>query len=363
VTRVAVVGAAGFVGGAVIREALRRRYEVIAVARATSHLHLKRYGVRCLEPAGVDDAGPLDAVINLAYPTGGSNYDVPERNRALLGTIERLAGSGARVIHTSTLAVFGFGLEKPIGLGPVPFHRDFPYVESKIAMERMLLRRFSGRDLAIVRLGNVWGPASAGWTAGLADKLIFGEPVAVTGQDGFSNVTDVANVASFLCHLVEGALPACPHFSHLAEFAETRWSWWLGCLAGVVGCEALSTATPPRYSASYRQELRRILSRFAAGALMKDVGSGRLSGSWWRTVLRALPPAAFRSLKRWRSRRSALAATAPDAGDAGFFAVMSCPTAFTADGLAGWQPVVDRDASWRRAEEYLREAGFGSPQR
>lgn len=357
-TRVAVVGAAGFVGAFVVEEALRRGYDVVAVARATGHLHLERYPVTRVAPEDVQGVAPVDAVINLAYPTSGSIYDVPRQNRSLLETIGHLAGQRARVIHTSTLAVFGFGLERAIRLAPVPWQRDFLYVESKVELEQMLLRRFSGRELAIVRLGNVWGPASATWTAALSDKLLFGDPVGVQGADGYSNVTDVANVASYLCDLVEAPLPESPLFSHLAEFAETPWSWWLERLSRVIGCQPVRVTTPARYAATLGGEMRGILARCAPSAFVKDLVYGRFVGSWWRTVIRAVPSGALKPLKRRYGRRGGGGVAV---GDPGLLAVMVCSTPFVSAGLTGWRPMVDREESWRRAAEYLAGASFGPP--
>src|SRR6185503_20239153 len=119
----------------------------------------------------------------------------PERvldlNKEIIHTIRRLATDSCRVIHTSTLAVFGYGLERPIVAGPVERRADYVYVEGKIDFECRLRKWWGHRDLQIVRLGNVWGPASPFWTAALADRIVLGEPVGVAGEDGYCNVTDV----------------------------------------------------------------------------------------------------------------------------------------------------------------------------
>ena len=64
-------------------------------------------------------AGPIDMVVNLAYPTTGSPTSFPEQNQDIFRTVDRLLNDGGRVIHVSTQAVFGLAVDWPIQLGPV----------------------------------------------------------------------------------------------------------------------------------------------------------------------------------------------------------------------------------------------------
>ena len=166
--RVVVIGGAGYVGLALCAELRLRGHDVTAVTRPNGRFLLERMGVRVESPDDLERVGPSEAVINLAYPNRGSVYEYPRRNRELLAIVRRLAAGGARVVHTSTQAVFGFAMEYPIVVGPVPKRRDYLYIESKIQLENLLAHACGGGGLHIVRLGNVWGPASPTWTARLS---------------------------------------------------------------------------------------------------------------------------------------------------------------------------------------------------
>src|SRR6266566_6309529 len=137
--RIAVIGGAGYVGLTLCAELRLRGHDVTAVTRPNGRLLLERTGVRVASSDELERVGPVDVVVNLAYPNRGSIYEYPLRNRELLAMIRRLA-DGARVVHISTQAVFGFALEYPIVAGPVPERRDYLYIESKIQLERLLAR-------------------------------------------------------------------------------------------------------------------------------------------------------------------------------------------------------------------------------
>jgi len=225
--RIAVIGAAGYVGQELSRQLKASGHDVVGIARANGSFLLERLGITHETPQRAQAVGRVDTVVNLAYPKSPSGFDYPAGNREILSTIRALAGTEARIVHASSLAVFGYALEHPQNPAPLDMRRDYFYIESKLELERLLLRAFPGRDLQTVRLGNVWGPASPTWTAALADRLLFGDPVGVAGADGYSNTTDVGNAASYLAHLASRPGHRQAEFHHLAEFAETRWSFWL----------------------------------------------------------------------------------------------------------------------------------------
>src|SRR5262249_20659857 len=115
-----------------------------------------------------------------------------------------------------------------------------PYIESKIYAERLLLRAAArgSDDLAIVRLGNVIGPAAPIWIASLAQRILEARPVGYTSGLGYANATSIDNVGSYICELVR-----CPSsdladmgtFHHLAEFSGYSWREILDRVAAIVG--------------------------------------------------------------------------------------------------------------------------------
>lgn len=358
VTRVAVIGGAGYVGRELCAELKRRDHEVVAVARANGKFLLHRVGVRSVLPEEAVVAGPFEVVVNLAYPARVPGYSIPEENRAILELILRLAGRKGRVIHTSTLGVFGFGLDHPIEPAPVRRRRDFPYVESKIEMENTLARAVPGGRLRIVRLGNVWGPASPTWTAALADRLLWGEPVGVVGGDGYCNATDVANTASYLAFQVEHPDSAIGVYHHLAELSDTPWSDWVRRIAGAMGIQPVLSLRGGHYSRSLSSELRGAATRHGPLAVAREMNAERFAGSWVRRVVRVTPPRLF----QWMRRRSASRRTAwgPDVprGDVVLLEVVSARKRFANHVDEAWHPPLDVEASWRAVEAWMARAGY-----
>ena len=224
--RIAVIGAAGFLGRALMRRLEECGLPATAVVRGPAELALDGEYHELIAPAEAVAVEDFDVVVNLAYPASGATYEYPTRNAEIVETVRALVRRGGHVIHASTLAVFGLALERRPSLGPVPGVRDDPYVEAKIQAENLLENEQAeqGLSLDIVRLGNIWGRASGVWAQPVVQRLLTGRPVAVSGAPGFSNSTDVANAADYLAFLIlNRGVSAELRYHHLAEFSHVRW--------------------------------------------------------------------------------------------------------------------------------------------
>ena len=229
------------------------------LVRSGSGFLLDHIGIEWITAEDAILRKPFDIVVNLAYPTSGSIYDYPRQNRELCSSIRRLASDDGLVVQVSTQAVFGMALEYPQTAGPLPTRRDFLYVESKIELEESLIESLGSPKLHVVRLGNVWGPGSAAWTGAIAQRLLFGEPVAVYGNDGFCNITDVANLVSYVSFLAKREPKTKrAEFHHLAELGDLRWSYWVMRISDQLGV-CPTYAPRPGYSTSGKDEIRGIL--------------------------------------------------------------------------------------------------------
>lgn len=354
--RVAIVGGAGYVGLVVCQEFARRGHDVIAVTRANGRFLLDRTGVHVISPDDVSSVGRIDVVLNLAYPNRGPAFEYPTRNREILDLIRVLAGIDARLIHISTQAVFGFDLEQTVVVGRLPARRDFAYIEAKIELENLLLDAFDGRRVDIIRLGNVWGPASPTWTAALADKLSFGDPVGVLGLDGYCNATEVANVADYIIFVAELNAETKHAFHHLAEFSELHWSWWIERMAARLDVQPTLVGARPSYPRSLGQELRSTWVRHSPFAIAREWMYERMTGSVYRSVVRAMP----RSLHPFLKQSGKGGATRPldHQGDPIFLTLMSGVTQFVTSVHAQWKPPINAEMSWRRISQWLDEAGY-----
>src|SRR5690349_16531582 len=161
---IAVIGAGGFVGRQLMRALENAGLPAVAVVRGAPELSVEGTFHKGVALADIGEIGAYDIVINLAYPATGSPSAYPALNRDIFQTVETLLKEGGRLIHLSTQAVFGLAGDLPIHSGPVESRRDEVYVEAKIDAENHFAHsRKPANALDIVRLGNVWGPASAAW--------------------------------------------------------------------------------------------------------------------------------------------------------------------------------------------------------
>jgi nucleoside-diphosphate-sugar epimerase len=358
VPRVAVIGAAGYVGRLLCTRLVEDGTSVTGVVRSSSGFLLDQLGI---EWVAVEDAGkraPFDVVVNLAYPTSGSVYSYSGQNHGVLATVRRLAGPSGRVIQVSTEAVFGMALEYPQTPAPLPMRPDFIYVESKLELECILIAELAGYQLDIVRIGNVWGPGSAVWTGGLAQRLLFGEAV-LSDRDGFSNITDVENLVSYLAFLTRMKdRCALTRFHHLSELGQTRWSHWIGLMSNRLGVEPV-TAAAPTYSLSAREDVHRAIAAHSPLAVVRDLKNARFTGSALRSIVGGLPPSVARALRRrWASSRSPANGGQPSAREDQFLTVLGCEVRFVPVLDSSWTPPIDEDASWRAVSAWLDEVGY-----
>jgi nucleoside-diphosphate-sugar epimerase len=345
--RVAVVGAAGFVGRVLLRQLEECGVKATAVVRGAPELSVDGdFHVACSQSSALADGG-FDVVINLAYPTSGPGYEHPQQNLEIGRTVQGLVTDGGRLIQVSTLAVFGLALDRPISAGPVSETRDNAYVESKIAAEVLFVRQQEARGLSldIVRLGNVWGYASGTWAVPLVHKLITAKPVGITGAVAHSNTTDVANVASYLTFLLqEGDSGNGVRYHHLAEFSKVRWNQWIDPIAGVLGVEPVyadqsSLVTP----ASGVSEVAEAFAPIKPRNIYRKLSAERTTGSWARTMVRQLPTLASSRLKS----NGTVVASSPEytRSEQTFLAIMAGQREFRSVVHPGWVPPLNEEQS------------------
>jgi hypothetical protein len=233
---------------------------------------------------------------------------------------------------------------------------DDLYAESKVHSEHLIegLRDSAGGELAIVRLGNVIGPGSPLWVAGLAQRIMEVQPVGYEGEDGFANATHVDNIAGYLTHLLgqpEGRLRDFGIYHHLAELSSHRWSELLDVMSEVVGYPWLTVPRDSDAVPRTRPVRRAVKALYATHA-----------GPYVRAAWGALPP--WERLDRlfagMRDPRPPVLRVEGDgtAQDAALFDVLSCAQEFRSSIVDGWTPPLDFSAAADTIAAWLREAGY-----
>lgn len=358
--RIAILGATGYVGRLLCLHLVEARWDVTAIAEQSRALLLTGCGVRVLGRVQAAAHSRFEAVINLAYPTHGRDYLHREQNRQIFETIRDLVHPDGLVVHASTLVVFGADLEYPQVVGLIPIRRGPAYIESKLRMEKMLVSELPDSvRLDIVRFGNVWGPGSPLWTAGLARALVEQEPVAVDNHDGYSNITDVANICSLIdCLLRQSAAPRPPRFHHLAEHSEHRWGAWIGYLAQCLAVPVRAVPHRPDRVDGVFAELGGVVRAIPLGAVLRAVYAMPTLGSYARTLIAALRKA-DRDLLEAKVKAALARSRAPAVeGSPELLRIVSCPSRFIPHYGVAWQPPVSFEESLKRVREWLPSAGF-----
>lgn len=355
--KIAVIGAAGFVGMELVNLLEGRGHNVVAIARYNGRFLLQRNKCEIIHPDTVSKRNDIDVVINLAYPNSGSVHHYSTRNKEILRMIRLLADEHARIIHASTIAVFGFQLDHPIVAEQVFNRRDYLYVESKIELENLLLNTFPKDRLSIVRLGNVWGKKSASWTAPLIDKLLFGVPIGSTEYDGYSNITDVANVVSYLTFLAEKGTSSEMLFHHLAELGETRWSYWIQKICSVINTQPIYISHTPPYPSGMGEEISAIFNPMKPRTVYKKLVFGRYTGSLMHSLIGMFPEEYFTRKKQQHVQPVPMRKLYSDSDEV-FLWVMSCRNQFVSVTDPGWEPALDKEQSWQQVLNWMHEVGY-----
>ena len=353
--RVAVLGAAGFVGRELLARLEREGRPVTAIVRGPPEFAVEGSFHRVRSPADASAEGSFDVVVNLAYPTTGLPFEYAEQDAAIDRTIRSLTADGGHVVHASTLAVFGLALERPVAEGPVPKVKDAAYVESKVSAEHRLMSHQAERGLSVdvVRLGNVWGRGSGNWAQPLVHRLLTGRPVAVAGAPGLSNTTDVANAAAYLAFLLNREPSAAGvRFHHLAEFSTVSWLDWAGPIAAELGVEpVVADAASLSPQSSWKGEAREVLAPLAPRAMYRRMAARRVAGSLTRAALGRTPEAIRDKLK---PRAVFAPTTVQDPDEETFLRIMAGCQEFRSVVVDGWSPEVTQSQSADQVLAWLR---------
>lgn len=351
--KIVVIGAAGFVGRQLVAELSRIGAEVYASTKESNRFLIAG---AAREAPSVGSIQP-DVVVNLAYPTGGSPFESYSLNTQILDSIKQYAGRRAKVIHVSSLAVFGYDLRREIRPGPLRERPDNAYSVAKVHMENLVLE--SGfRSVDIVRLGNVWGPGSGNWVAGIAERLLAGKPTIASGYAGFSNITDVANVCSYLVYLCGRTAAERVCFHHLAEFSSIRWEEAVTSIASSLDVIPVAFPNHSPGPEGLLRDARTLFRGPNVGARLRELQSTRYAGYFFRLGVAKLPRKVAEGLKKRFKRDGLSSGQEIAAADRDLWTILSSETEFKSKLEADWRPSVNWEMSKRSVDEWLRSVGY-----
>jgi nucleoside-diphosphate-sugar epimerase len=177
-SRVFISGASGFIGAALADRFAALGAEVRGVDVRADPSRSIVAGDIAQAGAWQAHAASCDLVVHTAAIVSmrGSDPGAVWRTNAL-GTrhvldAARRAGV-ARVVHLSSVTVFGFAFPDGVDESYPTQPNGVPYVDTKIAAEALVLRAHAAGEIActIVRPGDVYGPRSRPWTVLPVEEL------------------------------------------------------------------------------------------------------------------------------------------------------------------------------------------------
>lgn len=344
---VAIIGASGYVGSHLLLT-LAPLFKVTAINRGADNISRKVPGVEyCTTPKSRET---YDIVINTAYSSATNDEVFLHDNLQILKLIQQLSANHTHIIHLSTLAVFGFGLDISIKATALPDRADYPYVTSKLQMENLLLQHFSHSKLSMIRLGNVWGPANQSWTQPIADAIVWGMPVLHL-HASFSNLTFIHNLTSYVHYVMESETQQT--FHHLAEHNQVTWQHVIGEISSQLQLKPQPIQTIPFYPISIGEEVNHAVM-LGPIRMLRALKSGRFTSTKFPgSILRMLL-----SLKSKLYKHSANSNLPPYETDPVFYWVLSANKPFTNHVLDGWLPPFTWDQTSKLTLDWLQKAGY-----
>jgi UDP-glucose 4-epimerase len=203
--KVLVTGGAGFIGSHVADLFLAQEWEVTIVDDLSSgkrenipgQAKLHEISVNSLELVRLVTAQNFDVIAYLAaqMDVRKSVADpIADAATNILGTLNlmealRAAGSGARVVFTSTGGVLYGDFNTPPNFETYPKDPESPYAIAKLSTEHYLAYygRVHSMDSAALRFGNVYGPrqdphGEAGVVAIFCGRILSNRPLTIFGD-------------------------------------------------------------------------------------------------------------------------------------------------------------------------------------
>lgn len=205
--RICITGAGGSIGHRLTLRLLKNGYTVRAILRNKKDgYRLQEAGAQVMvanltDPQAV--AGLFDDC-SLIYHTAakilGSNHqDFWQTN--VVGTSlvmdEALRAGVTRFVHISSVAVYGYPIEKKVNEGYVWSLKEDPYISTKQAAEKIIWNKSKDIMVTVIRPGEVIGPNQLVWTSRII-KLIKLGLLHIPLNAGYMNPVYIENLIDSL---------------------------------------------------------------------------------------------------------------------------------------------------------------------
>lgn len=175
--RILITGATGFVGGALAQSLASYGADIVALARSTSKAApLADAGFTVARGDVTNRESLRDAVVGseiVIHCAASGGHPDEQRDVNINGTrilAEECGFAGVkRLVHISTIAVYGFSRRGKLTEETKPSPGAYAYARTKFAGENAVreVSLHTGLQYVIVRPGMIYGPGSVSWTDAL----------------------------------------------------------------------------------------------------------------------------------------------------------------------------------------------------
>jgi nucleoside-diphosphate-sugar epimerase len=320
-TRVAVTGAGGFIGGALCRRLTADGAGVLGLdidASAADRVGAAGADFRVCDTTDADAVAAALPGCELVVHTAAIVADfgpmedyVRVTVRGTRNVLDAAQATGVqRVVHVSSIAVWGSEHRAPLPEEAEPRPSGWPYQDTKAASD-VLARR---RGAVVVRPGDVYGPGSKQWAIRPLETMKSGRFALPRGRDGM--VTPV-----YIDDLVDCLVLAASSDAAEPGQAYVAWPGQVVSAADFMGYYARMLG---------RDRVPRLPATAHRAAVWVEERAARLARR---------PPAVTAEAVRYLNREHAY-------------------TVSRAREDLGWEPQVDLEEGMRRTEAWFREEGL-----
>lgn len=215
---VGIIGAGGFLGSRLFERLMQSdSYYPRAITHSSvGSLSMLRYTDAVHTGDASDETflkqalSGCEFVVNCAINTRGLRPFAIKATRKIAATAAKVAADIGikRLIHISTIAVHGVFLgRKPDRLQPDPNKSTYSLAKYYSELDVLKQCRHSGLPSVILRMGHIYGPYSAGWSAGQRDLVRSGNLISVENWQNPSNTVFVDNAVDAIAAAMECPTP------------------------------------------------------------------------------------------------------------------------------------------------------------
>jgi nucleoside-diphosphate-sugar epimerase len=258
-----IIGGTGFIGSRLTEKlVLEHQAQVTIMSRdfrrassvARYPVKLVRGDIGCLDDVLAAGEGK-NIVIDCTYPSCGDSRERMRQGTVYAENLARavLKKSIRRIVHVSSVSVYGKPQDSPLDESVVCKPSGYPYGDGKLAAEKYLLNAYreNGLPVVVIQPTIVYGPF-AGWTMGPLLELKSGVVALPNNGEGLCNAVYVDDVVDSL--LLGATRPGIEGERFLVSGHEAvTWRNYYDALIAIMGDGKLELMSNERMAAEFKR--------------------------------------------------------------------------------------------------------------